>query len=456
MGRRVYRRKGDAMNPMTIVVSDFDLRGSGYMHIAVSLCNELVKRGRKVTALGIGYDMSEHSWPFSIIPIAPVDSLRHVPAAIHNFKAMSDAGDWHPIEAIVVALDIPMQEKFLQMERFGIPYIGIFPIESGPLTNSWMSSLSQMNDRLVISEFGQRMISDTGLDARYLPVGIDTESWRPPDVSENEKATIRKALGFEKDEFIVLTVADNQERKNLSAAAEIISLARKKINAKWVLVTRVTSPVGWKLDDLAVQFDITEAFTKFDRGLPFDRLWMLYAAADAFLLTSKAEGLCLPFLESQATALPVLATDATSTPEHAWVDPDWSRLKDGRWNKGKPKGQRGFPLEVGFDTIDPWGNSVRSFVDVPKAAKALVNLSKMNPSKLKAITDAGLEYARTRTWRAAGDVLELSIRESVTAALQLAHAMQPQEPDDPTAGGVVPSSLPRPVPVLTQEKEVAP
>ncbi len=443
------------MNPMTIVVSDFDLRGSGYMHIAVSLCNELVRRGRKVTALGIGYDMSEHSWPFSIIPIAPVDSLRHVPAAIHNFKAMSDAGDWHPIEAIVVALDIPMQEKFLQMERFGIPYIGIFPIESGPLTNSWMSSLSQMNDRLVISEFGQKMIEETGLDARYLPVGIDTESWRPPDVSENEKATIRKALGFEKDQFIVLTVADNQERKNLSAAAEIISLARKKINAKWVLVTRVTSPVGWKLDDLAVQFDITEAFTKFDRGLPFDRLWMLYAAADAFLLTSKAEGLCLPFLESQATALPVLATDATSTPEHAWVDPDWNRLVGGRWNKGKPKGQRGFPLEVGFDTIDPWGNSVRSFVDIPKAAKALVDLSKMNPSKLKVITDAGLEYARTRTWRAAGDVLEESIRESVTAALQLAAAMRPQEePIDPTAGGVVPSSLPRPVPVLTQEKEV--
>ena len=442
------------MNPMTIVVSDFDLRGSGYMHIAVSLCNELVKRGRQVTALGIGYDMSEHSWPFSIIPIAPVDSLRHVPAAIHNFKAMSDAGEWHPIDSIIIALDIPMQEKFLQMERFGIPYIGIFPVESGPLCNSWVSSLSQMSDRLVISEFGQKMISDTGLDARYLPVGIDTESWRPPDVGENEKATIRKALGFEEDEFIVLTVADNQERKNLSAAAEIISLARKKINAKWVLVTRVTSPVGWKLDDLAVQFDITEAFTKFDRGLPFDRLWMLYVAADAFLLTSKAEGLCLPFLESQATGLPVLATDSTSTPEHAWVDPDWNRLVDGRWNKGKPKGQRGFPLEVGFDTVDPWGNSIRSFVDIPKAAQALVNLSKMNPSKLKAITDAGLEYARTRTWRAAGDVLEASIRDSVTAALQLAQSMKPQEPLDPTAGGVVPSSLPRPVPVLTQEKEV--
>ncbi|NGX44874.1 MAG: GDP-mannose-dependent alpha-(1-6)-phosphatidylinositol monomannoside mannosyltransferase [Chlamydiae bacterium] len=442
------------MKPMTIVVSDFDLRGSGYMHIAVSLCNELVKRGRMVTALGIGYDMSEHSWPFSIIPIAPVDSLRHVPAAIHNFRAMSDAGEWHPVDSIVVALDIPMQEKFLQMERFGIPYIGIFPIESGPLCNSWVSGLAQMNDRLVISEFGKRMIEDTGLDARYLPVGIDTESWRPPDITANEKATIRKSLGFEEDEFIVLTVADNQERKNLSAAAEIISLARKKINAKWVLVTRVTSPVGWKLDDLAQQFDITEAFTKFDRGLPFDRLWLLYAAADAFLLTSKAEGLCLPFLESQACGLPVLATDATSTPEHAWVDPDWNRLMDGRWNKGKSKGQRGIPLEVGFDTIDPWGNSVRSFVDIPKAAQSLVNLSKMNPSKLKAMTDAGLAYARTRTWTAAGDVLEESIRESIAKAIEQSKATQPQSPVDPTAGGVVPSSLPRPVPVLTQTKEV--
>ena len=235
---------------MLLVISDFDLRGSGYMQIAVSLCNELATRHRrKVTALGISYAMSEHNWPFSIIPVEPSEYLGHIPAMIHNLRALAQAGRWEPIECIVTALDIPIQEKLMQIERDTIPYIGIFPVESGPLTPSWTSQLSQMNDRLVISEFGHRMISDTGLPSTYLPIGIDSESWRRP--SDKERAAIRKSLGFREGEFVVLTVADNQERKNLSAAAEAISLARKKIDAKWVLVTRVQSSVGWKLDDLA-------------------------------------------------------------------------------------------------------------------------------------------------------------------------------------------------------------
>ena len=40
---------------MIIFVSDFDLRGSGYMNIAVALCKELADRGHDVKALGIGY-----------------------------------------------------------------------------------------------------------------------------------------------------------------------------------------------------------------------------------------------------------------------------------------------------------------------------------------------------------------------------------------------------------------
>ena len=426
---------------MILFISDFDLTGSGYMNIAVSLCNELhTRHGFDVTALGIGYDMTEHDWPFSIIPVNQAGMLREIPAMIHNFQQMAEAEIWKPVEAIIVALDIPLHEKLLQIDRgtaHPIPYLGIFPVESGPLSASWASTLAIMNERLVISEFGAKMVEDAGLETSYLPVGIDTDSWRPP--GPDERIALRESLGFTEDDFVVLTVADNQERKNLSAAMSILAKTRKQINAKWMLVTRMDSPVGWRLPDLADQFDMTDHFIGFNRGLPFDRLWILYAAADAFLLTSKAEGLCLPILEAMACNLPVVAHNVTAIPEHIYEDPDWSRVENGAWGKGKPSGQRGLVIPVEYSIIDPWGNSVRSFPNEREAVKRLVQLSRMKPSKRESMTSAAREYAVSRNWVAAGEVVAASLRKTLaerSAGISAASAV------------ALPASVARPIPSM--------
>jgi len=428
---------------MIILISDFDLRGSGYMHIAVSLCNELVtKHDRQVTALGIGYDYSEHNWPFSIIPVRHAEWGRHIPAMIHNFLSMAENGMWHKIEAIVVALDIPLQERMLKYDRGGLPYVGVFPVESGPLCSSWAMTIAKMNQSLVISQFGLKMMEDAGLDGGYLPIGIDTESWRMTE--PKERKMIRDSLGYKDDEFIILSVADNQERKYLSLAAQMVRDLRKKgVNAKWVLVTRVDCPVGWKLDDLAFSFDITDHFTKFDKGLPFDRLWMLYASSDVFLLTSKAEGLCLPILEAMATGLPVVASHCTAIPEHIYEQPDWSRCREGSWHRGKPKGQRGFGIDIEYKTIDPWGNSVRSFASAKHGVKLLYKVYKMNPSKKEQLVKVAREYAVTRTWARAGDVLEKAIVDSIPEQKVETPYMMP-----PDSG--LPASAPRPLPPMLE------
>jgi glycosyltransferase involved in cell wall biosynthesis len=429
---------------MILYVSDFDLKASGYAQISIALCNELVNRhGLDVTALGISYDGSQHDWPFSIIPVNRAEYMHHVSAMIHNFGQLAEAGKWKKVEAIVVALDIPLQTKMLQIDRGSTPYIGIFPVESGPLCNTWATGLSLMTERLVISKFGLHMMEEAGLDGNYLPVGIDSESWRMP--SPEERVAIRKSLGYEDNDFVVLTVADNQERKNLDIATRAIAKAREKINAKWVLVTRVDSQVGWKLDDLAASFDITEHFMKFNRGLPFDRLWFLYAAADAFLLTSKAEGLCMPILEAMATGTPVVASNCTALPEHLFEEPDWSRVKGGIWWKGKPKGERGFPIPIDYTCIDPWGNSVRSFPSADEAAKILVNLSKMSAEKQNRYKSMGRQYAEGRTWIQAGIVANRAIQSAIDKV-----AAGRVIPDQSIVG--LPASIPRPIPVVETEE----
>ena len=262
------------------------------MNIAIAVCKDLADRGYNVMALGIGYTGGEHDWPFTILPVNTRQAFVHIPAMLQNLRTLENAGQVPHIQAIVVALDIPMHERLLSMPmREGIPYIGIFPIESGPLCQTWANVLNRMDEACVISKFGLDQMIDISVPGRYLPIGLDTEAWRRPLPAE--RAKLREAMGYTDDQLVVLTVADNQERKNLSAAMEAIRItAENGIDAQWMLVTRIASQVGWKLDDMAIQKGVMDRFVKFERGLDFQKLWTLYAIADVFLLTSKAEGLC--------------------------------------------------------------------------------------------------------------------------------------------------------------------
>lgn len=395
---------------MILLISDIDMIGSGYKEIALETATQLTRHGIEVVVLGNNYDGSEHHFPFSIIPVSSTKLFAHAQAMINNFLALAQRGDCSPIEALIVAIDIPQQEVFMAINHksgFNLPYIGIFPIESGPLCNTWAGTLAPMDARLVISKFGQRAIEETGLTAVHYPVGVNAEAWKPP--SPEERTKLRRAMGFTDDHFVVLTVADNQERKNLSSAAlGFHRLLKKNADARWVLVTRINSPVGWKLDD--PPFDLGDAFIKHERGLDHKRLWALYATADAFLLTSKAEGLCMPVLEAMSMRVPVVATSSTAVEDHLYAE-------DGS--------VRGFPIKAAYKHIDAWGNSERVFADPKDVAKQLAQVYKSlqaGDEELGAIVDRAQKYALSRTWDHAGDVLVASVGYVIKARQEAAAA----------------------------------
>ena len=75
-----------------------------------------------------------------------------------------------------------------------------------------------------------------------------------------------------------------------------------------------------------------------ERGVDTTQLRNLYVASDAYLSTSKAEGLGIPILEAMACGIPVVATDTGAITE---------LLEDGR----------GFLVEPEYKFRDVWGNS---------------------------------------------------------------------------------------------------
>jgi len=291
--------------------SEFSAGASGYSSISIPVCDLLGKRGHDVKAIGLGYDGREHNFEFSLFR---GQELRECHAIMHNLNTV-----WKP-DILVVAMDIPIQEGIIKrIQEKGFKYVGIMPIEADPLCISHAMVLMQMDKAFIISQFGTNEAEKVGIDAEHLQIGIDTNSWR--FATSDERKKLREAMGFRHNTFVVLTVAANQERKNLSAGLEIFKTWLDKyhhnndIDAKYVIVTGEHGLAGWNLKDLAQEYGIADKLIVMEKGMPFGQLWGLYSMADAFLLPSKAEGLGLPILESMATGLPVIGTDCTAIGE---------------------------------------------------------------------------------------------------------------------------------------------
>lgn len=375
-----------------VYISDFDIRGSGYANLSVELCSGLTASDHEVLALGLHYDGRQHDYPFSIIPVTAFGNLAHMVAQL---------GHYGQVAALIVALDIPLQEALLnalQIPTSRLPYIGVFPLEAGPLCASWAVNLHRMSDRLVMSRFAVEELAEEGVPSTFIPIGIDCSAWKMP--SQDERTAIRDGLGIPQDAFVVLTVADNHERKNLSRTMEIFQETQRRLgtDCRWLVVTRPNSSVGWKLDDYALELGILPSMHVWSRGVPFKQLWALYAGADAFLLTSKAEGLAMPVLEAMATGTLVVGTDCTAISEHI-------------------RGGQGIGIQPDYVLRDPWGNSRRYLASLEDGVRALLEVAHMGEAQRQEIRDRARQYVERRKWQTAWQVLEAAVHGATDGSL---------------------------------------
>ena len=374
-----------------VVVTDMAQEGSGYLNISVPLFSRLSK-DYEVRIVGLGYMGQEHNYPFSVLPCKDTNDAH---AIVHNLCVLPQESP----DVIIVALDIPLQiflhDKFKQYKK---PYIAITPLENPPLTMTWAANMLSMDYVFFISELGKQAGLAAGLrNVDHLEIGIDTDFWRVP--TPEEKAGLRKGMDIT-DEFVILTVADNQERKNLWAAmgvtcmlthnityAEFMEVCNeeKKISefprnerkVKHILVTRVDTPFGFNIRDMALRLGINQEVVTMNRGMPAENLWSLYAMSDCFLLTSKAEGLGLPVMESMSTGLYAIGTDTGAIHE---------LLMDGR----------GFLVPPSYSFLDVWGNSRRDMFDIKIGSDIVWALTENREWELS--RDVARAFMETKTW----------------------------------------------------------
>ena len=372
----------DSSSKKIIVLTDFDSTGSGYRSICAPLLTKLAEMGYDIKVAGLMYRGDEHNYPFSIIP---ANTLQEATGIVQNLMHI-----WYP-DLIIVAMDIPVQNNlYNQLAQFKKPYIAITPLENGPLTMSWAIPLFNMDKVFFISELGKQEALKVGMkNVEHLQIGIDTVLWHPATQEEKEK--LREGLGIPQDAFVVLTVADNQERKNLWAGLEAISRLKKEIDKplRYIVVTREQNPYGYKLRDLVKDLDIKNEYICFERGIPQKDLWGLYAISDVYLQPSKAEGLGLPVMDAMACGIPVVATDTGAL--HELLE------------------NRGWLIPAEYSFRDVWGNSKRDMISIDKLKDALYALSLLGKSPLP--TSIPLEYIQSRTWDIPAQQLDTAIKE---------------------------------------------
>jgi glycosyltransferase involved in cell wall biosynthesis len=402
------------------ILGEFSIiHGSGYTTVIRGLGSGLGRRGHEVAVLGFNYKNQEHHLPLAAMPAEPETILPQVQRLVLT---------WRP-DVIVGMADITHHVTWQRISDFGVPYAGVFPLESDPLLypSEWTQVIDRMGAALVETAWGTAECVEAGLRARHIPIGVDSAFWRPPTAEERQAA--REKLGVA-DRWVVVAVGDNHERKNMPALlATIALLAGKSINwppadpldimepvAEWPDVClllntkRRVDYVGYSLWNLAERFDISNEaiFLQHDRagGLGDAGLRDLYWAGDAFMMLPKAEGLGLPFMEAMACGLPCVGTDTGGIAE----------------NLGE---RRGWVVRPEYSYIDPFGNQTRRFASPRHAAEALVDVRYGADTQER--VGRALEWALSRTWDRAVDVLEEALNEIVQEKAKPATA-EPQPP----------------------------
>lgn len=149
-------------------------------------------------------------------------------------------------------------------------------------------------------------LDPAGFDVLYN--GVDCARFRPaPD-----RASLRRALGIDPDEILILTVASLTPVKAhadlLRAAARVGAPAGQRVRWHWIGEGGERPALERQRDALGLHATV---------ALPgaSDRVPDYLAAADLFVLPSRLEGMSNAILEAMASGLPVVARAVGGNPE---------------------------------------------------------------------------------------------------------------------------------------------
>jgi glycosyltransferase involved in cell wall biosynthesis len=274
------------------------------------------------TLLGLGHEVAIHAWyglQGGIIQAGPV---KMYPRLRHNYG--NDAhvvADDFDADLVITLQDIWVLDE-TYAERMPCPWVAWFPVDGDPAPMPVVEQARRAAYPVVFSKFAYKLLQEAGVEhVRYIPHGIDTETFAPGD-----KTAVRQKHGIPEDKFMVTMVAANKgypSRKSYPEAILAFKHFHKANPDSFLYLHTAQYPPGSgiNLSDVIRLVGLPEEAYSFVNqrdyalGLPDSFLAEIYQASDVLLAPSMGEGFGLPIAEAQACGCPVITTDATSMSE---------------------------------------------------------------------------------------------------------------------------------------------
>ncbi len=201
------------------------------------------------------------------------------------------------------------------------PYNRLNPNEKFMVSFNWFlrifeeSMLKQSNKIIAVSDFTRRELLQyykvKENKIRVIHNGVDTNKFQP----KGDKSKAKEELGFNLDDFAILSVGRLYARKGLFTLIESMpAVVRRFPRAKFIISGKGQSNEVKKLVAHAQKLGVRDniVFTGYypDRKLP-----LLYQAADVFAFSTFYEHHPFAVLEAMSTGLPVVSTHVGGIPE---------------------------------------------------------------------------------------------------------------------------------------------
>lgn len=206
------------------------------------------------------------------------------------------------------------------------------PVDERALGKSLRDFFDESRARpLAMSRWGQRMFARAGYDAGYIPHGIPTGLFKPPE----DREKLRAESGFSPDTFVVLLNQANRSGLRKALPEQITAFWRfwkRHPDSKLLLHMAKNHQKGQDVPLLCDTLGFPEGVVHFpDQGvyaageIAMEDMPGVYGPADVVLGAAMAGGFELPLLEAQACGTPVITTDCSAMTEvagsHSWLVP---------------------------------------------------------------------------------------------------------------------------------------
>jgi alpha-maltose-1-phosphate synthase len=206
-------------------------------------------------------------------------------------------------------------QLILHPQRYGIQPVP-WLVADGYIAN-YQEVLNALPLILVTSNWVKEMYVRDGINGdkiEILPVGCDTDTFKPYDKNDPKILAVRESLGVSPDQLMILTVGGDAASKGAQEVMQALAIIDTKA-PDWKYVCKVWPQPRTKSQnfedlqmatDLGIEKNVTYATNTISRNfMPY-----LIAACDIYAAPSRLEGFGMPQVEAGACGKPVIGIKA--------------------------------------------------------------------------------------------------------------------------------------------------